>query len=88
MEDEKCCGPSRFVRQPWGTGVRPMPDLARLIGLDLQGVQGEGVCAAVAYGENEQAMEEEFYGVKISNQVPYYGPQGLVAKESLPQRRG
>src|SRR4051812_37156043 len=58
--------------------VRPLPQLARGIELDLGGTPSEGVCVKLEYAENGRLFEEELYGIKLTQEVPYYGPQGMM----------
>jgi hypothetical protein len=57
--------------------VKPLPGLADRLRVDLLGMAGEGVAVRVQYTEAGRALEEEFFGVRLSQDVPYYGPQGL-----------
>jgi hypothetical protein len=58
--------------------VRPLPQLARGIALDLGGAPSEGVCVKSEYAENGRLFGEELYGIKLTQEVPYYGPQGMM----------
>ncbi len=55
-------------------GMREMPKLAATLKMDPKNFTGIGI--KVAYQENGQAMEEEFYALGYLNQIPYDGPQG------------
>ena len=58
--------------------VVPLPGIAKALGANSGGLPIEEVCATIEYDENGRRMEEEIYGVKITQQVPYYGPQGMT----------
>lgn len=59
-------------------GIDRVPPLGPRIGFNPPGGSGEDVCARLEYPENGRTVEEELYGVKISVNVPYYGPQGAM----------
>jgi hypothetical protein len=59
-------------------GSSPAPQLAQRLHLNLGGAQTEDVCVRVEYTEHGRLFEEEFYGMKFSQDVPYYGPQGMT----------
>jgi len=58
-----------------GGGV--VPQLAQKIGLRPT-EPTEDVCVKLEYPENGRLMEEELYGVKTAQNVPYHGPQGMM----------
>ncbi|HKQ53118.1 MAG TPA: hypothetical protein VJT74_12155 [Pyrinomonadaceae bacterium] len=58
-------------------GGGPVPQqLAQRLGVNLGGAQTEDAYVRLEYTENGRLFEEEFYGMKFSQDVPYYGPQG------------
>jgi len=59
-----------------GSGL--VPQLPQRLYINQGGVQTEDVCVRVEYTENGSLFEEEFYGMKFSQDVPYYGPQGMT----------
>lgn len=59
-------------------GSAPVPQLPQKLNMNPGGVQTEDVCVKVEYTENGRLFEEEFYGMKFSQDVPYYGPQGMT----------
>jgi hypothetical protein len=59
-------------------GVGTVPHLAQRIGLNLSGAASEDVSVKLEYWENGKLFEEELYGVKLTQNVPYYGPQGMM----------
>ena len=61
-------------------GVSAAPGLARRLGLDTGGAPCEEVCVRLRYTEDSVNFEEEFYGVKVAAEVPYYGPQGMMTQ--------
>ncbi len=76
----------RWVVQPLrgqNPGLRMLrsgpAQVASRIGLALTAAaQFEEICVVVEYQENGVMMEEEFYGVRFQNQVPDYGPMGVI----------
>ena len=60
--------------------VTPVLQLAQRIGLNLGGAASEDVCARIEYSENGRLIEEEIYGIKVAQDVPYYGPQGMTVQ--------
>ena len=72
--------PSLRGRNPGLRVTRTAPaQIAQRLGLPLPvGTQFEEVCVTVEYQENGMMMEEEFYGIRFQNEVPNYGPQGLI----------
>jgi len=61
-------------------GASPVPQLAQMIGADLKGLPSEGAAVRIEYTENGIPIEEEFYGVRITQNAPYYGPLGPMAQ--------
>ncbi|HLY07739.1 MAG TPA: hypothetical protein VKW04_00415 [Planctomycetota bacterium] len=57
--------------------VVPLPGIAKFLGANSGGLPIEEVCATIEYDERGQRIVEEIYGVKITRNVPYYGPQGM-----------
>jgi hypothetical protein len=58
--------------------VLPRPGIAKFLGAESGGLPIEEVCATIEYDERGHRIEEEIYGVKISQNLPYYGPQGMT----------
>lgn len=58
-------------------GGGPAAQLAQRIGLQPS-APAEEVCVKVEYPDNGKVVEEELYGVKVAQNVPYYGPQGMT----------
>jgi hypothetical protein len=56
----------------------PAPELARLVPPQPGQAPPEGVCTVIDYTDNGQPVEEAFFGLKIGNQIPYSGPQGMT----------
>ena len=56
-----------------------VPILSHL-GPQSPNMQGEEGCISLEYSLNGKLMEEEIYGVKGLNQIPYYGPQGMMVQ--------
>lgn len=63
-------------------GVRSMPHLAQDIGADLKGLPSEGVGVKIEYVEQGRPIEEEFYGLKAVQDVPNYGPMGMLIQHN------
>ena len=61
-------------------GATAVPQLAQRIHQNTGGVQTDDVCVRVEYAENGKLMEEELYGIKFSQDIPYYGPQGMMVQ--------
>lgn len=61
-------------------GISPVPQLSQRLNINQGGVQTEDVCVKLEYTENGRLFEEEFYGMKFSQDVPYYGPQGTMVQ--------
>ena len=59
-------------------GAGAVPQLAQRIGLNLGGAVSEDACVKLEYSENGRLFEEELYGIKFTQNVPYYGPQGMM----------
>lgn len=59
-------------------GASPVPQLAQRIGLGAFAASSEDVCVKLEHSENGRLLEEEIYGVKFAQNVPYYGPQGMT----------
>lgn len=58
-------------------GGGPAPQLAQRLGVNPGGARTEDAYVKLEYTENGRPFEEEFYGMKFSQDVPYYGPQGM-----------
>lgn len=58
-------------------GGGPVPQLAQRLGVNLGGARTEDAYVRLEYTENGRLFEEEFYGMKFSQDAPYYGPQGM-----------
>ncbi|TRV02699.1 MAG: zinc ribbon domain-containing protein [Microcystis wesenbergii Mw_QC_B_20070930_S4] len=59
--------------------VVPIPQLAQRIGMDLKGLTSEDVCLKIEYEQlGGQTFEEEIYGIKFTQNLPYYGPMGMT----------
>ena len=54
-----------------------VPILSRL-GSQQQSARGEEACVTLDYSFNGRPMEEEIYGVRVQQDIPYYGPQGMM----------
>jgi hypothetical protein len=61
-------------------GSSPVPQLPQRLNINQGGAQTEDVCVKLEYTENGRLFEEEFYGMKFSQDVPYYGPQGMMVQ--------
>ena len=59
-------------------GGGPAPQLAQRLCVNLGGARTEDAYVRLEYTENGRLFEEEFYGMKFSQDVPYYGPQGMT----------
>ena len=56
-------------------GYRPVTNLARAMG--LTDAPGEGICVRIRYTQDNQPVDEEFYGLMTPViKIPYTGPQG------------
>ncbi len=58
-------------------GGGPVPQLAQRLGVNLGGAHTEDAYVRLEYTESGRLFEEEFYGMKVSQDVPYNGPQGM-----------
>jgi hypothetical protein len=58
--------------------VVPLPGIANFLGANSGGLPIEEVCATIEYDEKGHRVEEEIYGIKMTQSVPYYGPQGMT----------
>ena len=56
-----------------------IPILARL-GSHQQSARGEEAYVALEYSLNGRPVEEEIYGIKVQQDIPYYGPQGMMVQ--------
>jgi hypothetical protein len=56
----------------------PVAGLAQRLGVELGGLPAEEVGLQIEYEANGRPIVEEFYGVKVSQTVPYYGPMGAM----------
>lgn len=59
-------------------GTAHVPKLAERSGLSLNGGTTEDICVKVEYPHSGKLVEEELYGAKVVQNVPYYGPQGMT----------
>jgi hypothetical protein len=56
-------------------GYRPVTNLAQAMG--LADAPGEGICVRIRYTQDNQPVDEEFYGLMTPViKIPYTGPQG------------
>jgi len=61
-------------------GVSLIPQLAQILNADLKGLPGEGAGVRIEYAEQGTLLEEEFYGIQVAQNVPYYGPMGAMTQ--------
>ena len=62
-------------------GVKATPELPQMINFTLPGAQIESLAVKIEYTENAKTIEEEFYGIKITQQAPpTYGAGGLIVQ--------
>ena len=61
-------------------GASPVQQLAQKLDITEGTGVTEDACVKVEYAEHGRLYEEEFYGMKFSQDVPYYGPQGMMVQ--------
>ncbi|HYG80442.1 MAG TPA: hypothetical protein VD861_08650 [Pyrinomonadaceae bacterium] len=61
-------------------GGGPAPQLAQKLNITEGAGVTEDASVKVEYAEHGRLYEEEFYGMKFSQDVPYYGPQGMMVQ--------
>lgn len=62
------------------TAAGQVAQLAQRINLDVKGMPAEEAAVRLEYSENGKLFEEEIYGVKVTQDVPYYGPMGAMTQ--------
>jgi hypothetical protein len=65
-------------------GAGPVRQLAQKLNITEGAGVTEDACVRVEYTEHGRLYEEELYGMKFSQDVPYYGPQGMMVQVNDP----